>query len=100
MRHLTFSLIAGYPSKMSKDEMTEKITEMVKEVNINLGMLPGVSAHHGNPYYLGDTVELANTNPDQVRVDFRVSKTSESSWNEIMSAVNKVYGPHYKFLNR
>ncbi len=100
MRHLTFSLVAGYPNKMSKNKMTERIAEMMKEVNINLGMLPGVCAHHGNPYYLGDTVELANTSPDQVRVDFYVSKTKESTWNEIMSAVNKTYVPYYKFVNR
>ena len=99
MRHLTFSLVAGYPYKMSKNEMTEKITGMVKEVNINLGMLPGVFGRHGHPYYLGDTPELAKTNPNQVRVDFSVWKNGKTTWREIMEAINKVYAPVYKFLN-
>lgn len=89
-------LIAGYPHKMSKDEMTAKMNSMVKEVNTNLGMLSGVYAEHSNIVYYGDAIGK----PDQARVLFGVRKEGrKTTWNDIMEAVNKVYAPSYKFQN-
>lgn len=83
---------------MNKAEMTAKITEMVKDVNINLGKLDGVHAQHSDVVYYGDTKELAKTNPDQARVLFAVRKEGrKTTWADIMEAVNEIYAPHYKF---
>lgn len=98
MRHLTFILCSGYPEKMNKAEMTAKITEMVKNVNINLSKLDGVHVQHSNVVYYGDTKELAKTNPDQARVLFTVQKEGrKTTWTDVMEAVNEIYAPHYKF---
>lgn len=95
MKTLTFSLVAGYPNKMSEPEMQNKIESMIKEVCNNLRQLSGVSVEFANPVWYVDE----NGNKDQVRAKFWVTKQGrKTTWDDIMGEVNKTYGPHYKFV--
>ena len=100
MRFLAFEVIAGYPNKMTKEEMTAKINGMVEEIRQGLEGLPGITMLVSPPSYVGETKEAAEENPDQVRVLFCVKKEGrKTTWKDIMAIVNKTYAPYYRLYH-
>ena len=97
MRFLAFEVIAGYPKKMPKEEMTAKINGMVGEIRQRLESLPGITMLVSEPSYRGKTEKAAEENPDQVRVLFCIKKKGrKTTWKDIMDIVNKTYVPYYR----
>lgn len=97
MRTLTFSLVCGYPNKMSQQEMLDRIDAMVAEVDSNLSKLPGVKFSHGGISRIYDKDKTPDQF-DQVRCACWVKKEGRKvSWKTIMGEVNKTYAPNYRF---